>query len=201
MFLPLVQPSTEFEGEIGVAGGWTAFVGATVFEVGSVLLMLEAVNENREGCFGWAVERAVEELEGRPSVRVRPEKDDCRHHHGNRRNLVGAGLGQSEGYVEKESSGKERSWQWWPTWKDLTEHYIYQLGFLACLSQLVGATVFWISGFTALPYIFEQLSQNALDGVYWVPQIVGGAGFTVSGCVLYYLIWSARCQKRVADKV
>lgn len=48
VWLPLAAPSTEFSGEADVGGGWTAFIGATIFEFGSVLLMLEAVNEKRE---------------------------------------------------------------------------------------------------------------------------------------------------------
>lgn len=47
-YLPLAAPSTELEGETDVAAGWLAFAGATVFEWGSVLMMLEAVNENRK---------------------------------------------------------------------------------------------------------------------------------------------------------
>ena len=51
-YLPLAQPSTLFKNEVMVGGGVSAFVGATIFEIGSVLLMLEAVNENQAGCFG-----------------------------------------------------------------------------------------------------------------------------------------------------
>ncbi|KAI9688652.1 MAG: hypothetical protein M1822_001009 [Bathelium mastoideum] len=57
-FLPLVRPNTLFAGEALLGGGITAFIGATVFEIGSVLLLLEAVNAGQEGCFGWAVENA-----------------------------------------------------------------------------------------------------------------------------------------------
>lgn len=86
VWLPLVRPSSEFKGEIADAGGITAFIGATIFEFGSVLLMIEAVNENRTDCFGWAIEDVLEENGMR---RVR--KGECRHHHGNRGNLVGKG--------------------------------------------------------------------------------------------------------------
>lgn len=86
MWLPLQLPFSEFEGEISNAGGISAFVGATIFEIGSVLLMLEAVNEDREGCFGWAVEGVLEET-GLKRVKV----GECTHHHGNRKNLVGKG--------------------------------------------------------------------------------------------------------------
>jgi len=86
VWLPLEAPSTEFKDEITTAGGVTAFVGATVFFFGSILLMIEAVNENRADCFGWALEEVLEE-EG--LVRLKP--DGCVHHHKNRHNLVGKG--------------------------------------------------------------------------------------------------------------
>lgn len=47
--------------------------------------MLEAVNEERADCFGWAVEEVWEE----GSRLVRVKEDGCRHHHLNKRNLVG----------------------------------------------------------------------------------------------------------------
>ena len=48
--------------------------------------MIEAVNENRADCFGWAVEEVLEE---RGLRRLRP--NGCVHHHGNKSNLVGKG--------------------------------------------------------------------------------------------------------------
>lgn len=86
-WLPLVDPSTEFDNEVSMGGGVTAMIGATIFVVGSVLLMIEAVNENRSECFGWALEEALEE---RGMIRVRP-MDVCAHHHKNKGNLVGKG--------------------------------------------------------------------------------------------------------------
>lgn len=47
---------------------------------------------------------------------------------------------------------------------------------------MFGATIFWISGFTALPPIFNRLtSVPAQNGAYWLPQVIGGSGFIVSG--------------------
>ena len=43
-----------------------------------------------------------------------------------------------------------------------------------------------ISGFTALPGINNKMSQGLLDGIFWVPQMVGGSGFIISG-MLYML--------------
>ena len=76
-WLPLVIPGSEFKGEVNAAG-ITAFVGATVFEVGSVLLMLEAVNEKRTACFGWAVAKVFEEREEQEEVEV---VKYCGHRH------------------------------------------------------------------------------------------------------------------------
>jgi len=83
VWLPLQDPSTEFDGEIANGGGISAFIGATIFEFGSVLLMIEAVNENRAECFGWAFEEALGE---RGIIRVKP--GHCIHHQGNKHNFV-----------------------------------------------------------------------------------------------------------------
>ena len=95
-------------------------------------------------------------------------------------------------------------WVWFPSWHELKTHYLRELGFLASLAQFCGATIFWvskpislaismsrltynqISGFTALPGINNKMSQGLLDGIYWVPQMVGGSGFIISGA-LYML--------------
>jgi hypothetical protein len=82
VWLPLAAPSTEFDGEVDQGGGITAFIGATIFVFGSVLLMLEAVNENRSDCFGWALEEAYEKETGRWTLR---HEDHCRHHHHNKK--------------------------------------------------------------------------------------------------------------------
>lgn len=217
VWLPLVKPGTEFHNEILVAGGVSAFIGATVFEIGSVLLVIEAVNENREGCFGWALERVVsrddddgekEEEEGK--VRVRPDTSGCRHHHSNKKNVVdkpSVAEHSSAPYTSGSSStpspssspsssprttqkqgDPDRAWQWFPSRHDLTHHYLHEPGFLASLAQLLGATVFWISGVTALPGINDKLSHRRqgdglLDGIYWTPQIIGGVGFLISGAL------------------
>ncbi|MCJ1253213.1 hypothetical protein MMC24_001024 [Lignoscripta atroalba] len=196
---PYWDPGTEFHNEILVGGGVTAFIGATIFEVGSVLLMIEAVNENRAGCFGWALERA---LESGGKIRLRPDGDGCRHHHTNKKNLVGksdvkststTSSASSDSYAvdqTEKSSGSSseegNTWIWFPSTHDLTTHYFRELGFLASLAQLFGASVFWISGFTALPGLNNKMSQGLLDGIYWTPQIVGGTGFIISG-VLFML--------------
>lgn len=90
VYLPLAQPLTEFKNEILIAGGVTAFLGASVFEIGSILLMLEAVNENRAGCFGWALARVIEGYGNHnEKYRVEADVDICLHHHTNKNFLIG----------------------------------------------------------------------------------------------------------------
>jgi hypothetical protein len=213
VWLPQVRPSSEFEDEILIGGGVTAFIGATIFEIGSFLLLFEAVNENRTGCFGWAVEQILNPNNSHkgPWLKVSPSPRSCKHHHQNRRNLVGKSqkrkwsypavqtceLSEEEEEVEdRANNGPEgKSWVWFPPWRDLRDHYLRQLGFIASSAQLFGATVFWISGLTALPPIFTSLTTaSALNGAYWVPQIIGGSGFIVSG-VLFMLETQRRWWK------
>lgn len=189
-FLPFILPSSQFATETVYGGGITAFIGATIFEIGSILLMVEAVNENRTGCFGWAVERVFEGEEG-GILRVTPDSNGCKHHHQNKKNLVGKGavpgaLKASEDAKVVSSDNDEdlddrRNWVWFPSSHDLTSHYLREIGFLACLSQTIGATIFWISGFTALPKVINTANTGLTYGVYWAPQVVGGMGFVISG--------------------
>jgi hypothetical protein len=182
VWLPLVKPATEFPGELLVGGGITAFIGATIFEFGSILLMIEAVNENRSGCFGWALRGALHDASGHV-IGVEPELQECKHHHLNKKNLVGKHH-QSAGTQPEdpgEVQGGRRTWQWFPSLVDLQTHYLHELGFLACLSQFLGASIFWISGLTALPGIQDRLSQPLRNCIYWLPQIIGGTGFIISG--------------------
>ncbi|EUC49274.1 hypothetical protein COCMIDRAFT_85007 [Bipolaris oryzae ATCC 44560] len=184
VFLPLVQPQTELEGEELYGGGIAAFIGATVFEVGSVLLLVEAVNEGRSGCFGWAVERAFEGEE--EEIGVRLEKGGCGHAH-------------KRGEGEGDEKGERRKWVWWPAREELQRHYIHNLGFLASLAQFVGATIFWVAGFTALPGIYDNMSKTVTIVFYWTPQVVGGLGFIISG--LLFMIETQRKWWKPAPRV
>ena len=203
MWLPLEAPSTEFPNEVTWGGGLTAFIGATVFELGSVLLMLEAVNENRADCFGWALEEAWES--GVLSLYTESGRA-CRHHHFQKWSFLKPGAGvsmleQGEGRGQQElavqngwpSGGEDgvvdsgrgrdaeietmdarrskRRWAWWPSWYELRTHYLREIGFLACLSQFVGATIFWMAGITSLPPIQDVMSTRLSNGVYWLPQV------------------------------
>lgn len=185
-WVPLVNPKTKFPGESLVAGGVTAFIGATLFQIGAVLLIVEATNENQSGCFGWAIEEAFShdkddderddsQNNGSPPTkhgRVLIVPDHCDHHHKR-------GLRKAEN-VRMQHPTAGRTWEWWPTWHELTSHYFHDIGFLASFILAIGATIFYISGIMALPGIINHLSFGVLDGLYWLAYLLGGVLFVIS---------------------
>lgn len=79
VFLPLVRPETEFGTEVIVGGGVTAFIGATIFIIGSWGYVLEVINEDESMCFGWAVRDVKGKVEDGLVGRLMPCPEDCRH--------------------------------------------------------------------------------------------------------------------------
>lgn len=204
VFLPEILPNSEFTNEVLDGAGITAFMGATIFEFASILLMLETMNENRTGHFGWAVEELMDNEAQKVRMRIRKDYDHCQHFHENRHGLLqkpsladqdyqdrSKEYGFSSTDLEKTKSPYEnahqKSWTWLVSYADFKAHYLRDIGFLACSAQFFGASVFWISGFTALPGIQNNLSAGpVINGVYWSPQVIGGSGFIVSG-ILFML--------------
>lgn len=199
VWLPLVDNKTEFHGEITVAGGWTGFVGATIFELGGVLLVLEAFNTNHTGCFGWALETVLEKAieDGVPQHamnEIKPTVSRCEHHHANRKSFLGEehyhtndnahSQRDDSGYVTPSTDG--RSFRWIPSMSGLGRHYFHEIGFITSFILFVSATIFWIGAIVGIPGIFNHMSQGLTDGLYWGTTTLGGVGFTLSS-LLYML--------------
>jgi hypothetical protein len=138
-FLPFSTPSlfTKEGTEDGAA--WTAFIGATVFEFGSVFGMWEAWNRDDDigvDGFGEAVENAIfpdhvadkkdGDLENGTHQTPTPPPDE------KQRSQQGGGEGKE----------KEKKWIWFSA----DPKYWHEVGFLAAWFQLCAATIFWISG-------------------------------------------------------
>jgi hypothetical protein len=117
-FLPQADSNIELS---DASSGWTAFLGATIFELGSIFGILEAWNRGDAASFGWGVEKAF------------------RHMSGDEEGLT-AGSAQSETAADQQKPTE----QW--TWFTLDRKYWHELGFLAAFSQLCAASIFWISG-------------------------------------------------------
>jgi hypothetical protein len=157
------MPSLNVDQTNNVVGGWTAFVGGSIFEVGSYLMILEALNRKHEVprppidygwwkvCFGDAIRGVF----------------GCTHHFHNRNKPVATEAGK----VPEDKT--EQQWIWFGTrW--------HELGFVACAIQLFGATVFWISTVTGIPGVIDMDNVALVDGIFWVPQVIGGWGFIIS---------------------
>jgi hypothetical protein len=180
--LSITEPHSKFPFQISHAGGWSAFVGATVFFGASLLMMVEVLSANPTGCFGWEVDQTSNN--GDTKTEARPS--ECEHHHqGNRENIVGDGT-EEDGSVEQGSypPSKGSSQQWLPSWHDLKNYYLYETSFIACSIQMTASTLFWVSKFLAIPQISAQASNSVLIGGYYVPTVIGGCGFIVSSTLL-----------------
>lgn len=183
-WLPLAAPSSEFPHESATAGGVTSFIGGTLFQIGAILLMIEAVNENQTGCFGWELEQVLTKHESKAEaqgLRYQPKHDHCHHHHAVRKGLVSAPSGH-----KPSGTRTNRKWTWWPTWHELRTHYFRELGFLGSFAEFIGATIFWVNTILSLPGVYNQLSQGVLWGLYWLTYLVGGVLFIASSA-LYLL--------------
>lgn len=82
--------------------------------------------------------------------------------------------------VEQGTLKEYSRFRWLPTWKNFREHHVYEVGFLACAIQLLGATIFLVPGLTILPGIYDHMNKHEQIGAYWIPDIVGSTLFIVS---------------------
>ena len=106
---------------------------------------------------------------------------------------------EQNGSEANDKSSKIKTWLWFPTLSDLRTHFLHELGFLACLVQLFAASIFWISGLTALPGIFNHLSPGLEAGIYWTPQVIGGTGFHHFGNLVHVRDPGEMVATRVVD--
>ncbi|TFK72787.1 hypothetical protein BDN72DRAFT_281817 [Pluteus cervinus] len=183
VFLPLLAPS-HFRDSPNFAG-WSAWVGASVFEIGAWLAMWEAWNRDDTANFGWNTMQLLMHVHPPPHLR-RESHHTLQHHQSNSSSRINTPpsphLGQ--GSSEKQYGEKPHQQQW--IWFSMDPKYWHELGFLAAFSQLCGATIFWISGFTGLPEVQAVITQKVslLDGIFWAPQVIGGCGFIISSTLL-----------------
>lgn len=61
----------------------------------------------------------------------------------------------------------------------------HEIGFVACVIQLVAATVFWIATITGIQGVINMNIIPLVDGIFWVPQVIGGTGFIISRYIHY----------------
>jgi hypothetical protein len=81
----------------------------------------------------------------------------------------------------QENTEKKQQWVWFGTrW--------HEIAFVGCAIQMVAASVFWISTITGVPGVIDMENLRLTDGIYWVPQVIGGSGFIISRYVALYVL-------------
>lgn len=78
------------------------------------------------------------------------------------------------------------SWRWWPTWRALRTHHVYEIGFLACAIQLLGVTLYGVTAIVVLPGILDSLAWWQELAAYWYPQIVAAACFLIASLMFMF---------------
>jgi len=153
-FLPFVNPNVATD---DTGGGWTAWLGATIFEFGALAGLWEAWNRGDTADFGWGVRML---MHGEPA-------DDTEN---------------STPGSEKPSGAPQKKWIWFSR----DGKYFHELGFLAAFVQYWAATIFWISGFTAIPTVQTSIQPKTaiLDVFFWTPQVIGGCGFIIASAIM-----------------
>ncbi|KAJ9606351.1 hypothetical protein H2200_009312 [Cladophialophora chaetospira] len=84
------------------------------------------------------------------------------------------------GEPEEGETVEYLQWRWWPTWHRLRTHHIYEIGYLSCTIQLVGVTLYGVTGIIILPGILDTFNHWQLNVGYWVPQLVAASCFLVA---------------------
>lgn len=91
-----------------------------------------------------------------------------------RRQAVDHGSGDEEGFHEY------MTWRWWPTWHALRTYHLREMGYVACSIQLLGATLYGVTGIVVLPGILSNLAWWQKIAAFWVPQVVASVCFLVA---------------------
>lgn len=81
---------------------------------------------------------------------------------------------------EEGKSSMYETWRWWPTWRALRSHHIYEMGWLACTIQLFGVTLYGVTGVVDLPGVLSSLQDWQKLGAFWVPQVVAALCFLIA---------------------
>ncbi|GIZ48698.1 hypothetical protein CKM354_001174800 [Cercospora kikuchii] len=72
------------------------------------------------------------------------------------------------------------TWRWWPTWKALRSHHVYEIGYLACAIQLFGVTLYGVTAVVILPGILTSLKPWQELAAFWIPQVVAALCFLIA---------------------
>lgn len=204
-WLPIAYPGTVFENETTTGNGVTAFLGVILFEIGAYFALLKVINsENSTQRRSLDGVLLSEKQAFDDSKRLFAPKNTTSKQKGEESEAGWSTIslesgssktlcasepsttprrGAKELGVEESQSYEHMTYKWWFSWRIFRTLYIHDVGFLGCLIQFIGATIFLVTGTVALPPIITTLKQWQLNAAYWIPQIVASAFFiTASVC-------------------
>ena len=81
------------------------------------------------------------------------------------------------GPANQEAFNEYMTWRWWPTWHALRTYHTRELGYVACSIQLLGATLYGVTGIVVLPGVLSSLAWWQKIAAFWVPQVVASVCF------------------------
>lgn len=81
------------------------------------------------------------------------------------------------GSGDKDAFHEYMTWRWWPTWHAFSTYHIREMGYVACSIQLLGATLYGVTGIVVLPGVLSSLAWWQKLGAFWVPQVVASVCF------------------------
>ncbi|KIR30948.1 hypothetical protein I309_00301 [Cryptococcus deuterogattii LA55] len=181
VWFPLLRPKLDTD-TFSRTSSATAFIGGTIFELGSYLMVVEALDRGREINFGTAIGQLLHHRRHTPhnatlnsSTLVNPSEE--------RSYTASSTPPKSQQDIKTWIVEGAKGFIWWgrPMWHDM--------GYIAAIVQLFAATVFWVSTLTGLPGVIPGYASGGgstaiIDVFFWTPQVVGGMGFVVSSLIL-----------------
>ncbi|EIW73039.1 hypothetical protein TREMEDRAFT_22078, partial [Tremella mesenterica DSM 1558] len=180
VWFPILRPNLVTTAFTNTAAAF-AFIGGSVFEIGSYLMVVEALDRGRETDFGTALGHLLHSRRRLTSHRASSSSE---------KTLSPGGTSESPSPTPEEQSKQDgempdgaKRFVWWgkPLWRDM--------GYIAAIVQLFAASIFWISTLTGLPGAIpglytESASVPIEDVFFWTPQVIGGSGFIISSLIL-----------------
>lgn len=160
LFLPLVN----IGGDHLTAAAWWAFVGGTLFEIGSYLMVVEALNCNHEELFGPALWELVRGPRSRGSNERLSTDDANKTNRKGRYRWIGLGDVHELGYLACSIQLFGASIFW--------------------VSTITGLP-------HVIPNLTSDPSVPIADIFYWTPQVIGGTGFIISSILLMLEVQTA----------
>ena len=190
-WLPLAVPGAEFPGQTTYGTGITSLLGVLCFETPAFIAYLIAVNDGVKVVDDGRGIDGEREEEGREREREMVQKkenhdvgavdegeerwhDSDQQHRNDNNNLTTT-------TTSSDTAANPRPFRYLPQ-----RHHLTTINFWGSTIQLLGCTLFVVTGIVVQPGIYENLSVSQLMACLWIPLIVASA-FFITASILFIL--------------